>query len=85
MLLAGGRCCCAAQRLPAALSCQPAAQAAHIHQACFNTPPGVQIASDVVLQPLGRFAGAAGAAAYPATPAGRQVADELAMINLRAD
>ena len=46
---------------------------------------GVQIASDVVLQPLGRFAGAPGAAAYPATPAGRQVADELAMINLRAD
>ncbi|KAI7836680.1 hypothetical protein COHA_009456 [Chlorella ohadii] len=43
------------------------------------------IASDVVLQPLGRFAGAPGAAAYPATPAGRQVADELAMINLRAD
>lgn len=44
-----------------------------------------QIASDVVLQPLGRFAGQPGAAAYPATPAGCQVADELAMINLKAD
>lgn len=50
----------------------------------FQHSPGVQIASDVVLQLLGRFAGTAGAAAYPATPAGRQVADELAMINLRA-
>lgn len=45
----------------------------------------LQIASDEVLQPLGRFAEQAGAAAYPATPAGRQVADELAMINLKAE
>ena len=45
-----------------------------------------QIASDVVLQPLGPFAGAPGAAAgsYPATPAGQQVAAELEMINLKA-
>lgn len=42
-----------------------------------------QITSDVVLQPLGPFAAAPGAAAYPPTPAGAQVADELAMINLK--
>lgn len=42
-----------------------------------------QITSDVVLQPLGSFAAAPGAAAYPPTPAGAQVADELAMINLK--
>lgn len=44
-----------------------------------------QIASDVVLQPLGRFGQAPGAAgAYPPTPAGAQVAEELSMINLKA-
>jgi hypothetical protein len=45
-----------------------------------------QIASDVVLQPLGPFAEAPGAAAgaYPAIPAGQQVAAELEMINLKA-
>lgn len=44
-----------------------------------------QIASDVVLQPLGRFADAPGVAeAYPPVPAGRQVAAELRMINLKA-
>ena len=44
-----------------------------------------QIASDVVLAPLGRFAELPGAAeAYPRTPAGRQVAEELEMINLKA-
>ncbi|EFN59425.1 hypothetical protein CHLNCDRAFT_19374 [Chlorella variabilis] len=44
-----------------------------------------QIASDVVLQPLGRFAAEPGAAAAcPPTPAGRQVAEELEMINLKA-
>lgn len=42
-----------------------------------------QIASDVVLQPLGRFAGAAGAGGYPPMPAGAQVAEELSMINLK--
>lgn len=42
-----------------------------------------QIASDVVLQPLGPFAAAPGAAAYPPTPAGEQVAEELSMINLK--
>ena len=51
----------------------------------FQRSPGVQIASDVVLQPLGRFAEEPLAAAYPATPAGHQVAGGLAMINLRAD
>lgn len=43
-----------------------------------------QIASDVVLQPLGQFAGLPGAAeAYPPVPAGQQVAAELQMINLK--
>lgn len=42
-----------------------------------------QVASDVELRPLGRFADAPGAAGYPPTPAGQQVADELAMINLK--
>jgi hypothetical protein len=43
------------------------------------------IASDVILQPLAHFADAPGAAAeYPPKPAGVQVADELAAINLGA-
>ncbi|KAL4430971.1 hypothetical protein ABPG75_006227 [Micractinium tetrahymenae] len=44
-----------------------------------------QIASDVVLQPLGPFAAAPRAVeAYPPTPAGVQVAEELSMINLKS-
>lgn len=43
-----------------------------------------QIASDAVLQPLGPFAAAPGAADYPLTPAGEQVAEELSMINLKS-
>jgi isopenicillin N synthase-like dioxygenase len=42
-----------------------------------------QIASDVLLQPLGRFAAPGALAEYPPTPAGRQVAAELEMINLK--
>ena len=41
-----------------------------------------QIASDVALQPLGRFASAEAVAAYPTMPAGQQVQQELALINL---
>ena len=40
------------------------------------------IASDVVLEPLGAFAGVEGAAAYKPMKAGVQVAEELAAINL---
>eukprot|EP00887_Chlorella_sp_A99_P005625 scaffold1.g5625.t1 len=43
-----------------------------------------QIASDQVLQPLGRFATPGACAAYPAVPAGKQVQDELSMIALAA-
>ncbi len=42
------------------------------------------VASDEVLTPLGAFAGGAGAAAYPPTPAGLQVQRELEAIQLKA-
>jgi hypothetical protein len=42
------------------------------------------IASDVVLQPLAQFSEAADAKSYPPKPAGVQVAEELAAINLGA-
>ena len=35
-----------------------------------------------MLEPLGRFATPAAATAYPAVPAGEQVQQELALINL---
>lgn len=41
------------------------------------------IASDQLLQPLGHFADAEGAQAYPPMPAGDYVEAELAVINLR--
>jgi hypothetical protein len=41
------------------------------------------IASDKVLQPLGHFAAAADANAYPPMPAGAYVEAELSVINLR--
>jgi len=41
------------------------------------------IASDQVMRPLGRFAKGEMAHAYPPTPAGQYVSEELAVINLR--
>ena len=41
-----------------------------------------QIASDQTLQPLGHFATPEALAAYPPTPAGQQVRQELKAINL---
>lgn len=41
------------------------------------------IASDEVLQPLGRFASAEANAKYPAVPAGEQVKQELEAIRLK--
>ena len=42
------------------------------------------VASDEVLRPLGRFAGAPSAADYPPTPGGLQVQRELEAIQLKA-
>ena len=41
------------------------------------------VASDAVLQPLGRFAQEPAAVDYPAMPAGQYVQSELEVINLR--
>lgn len=42
-----------------------------------------QVASDQLLQPLGHFATPEAQAAYPALPAGKQVQQELELINLK--
>lgn len=49
----------------------------------YSWHPTAAAAGPQVLEPLGPFAAAAGAGAYPPTPAGQQVAEELSMINLK--
>jgi hypothetical protein len=69
--------------MPQTLAAVDAAEAAGRSLWRVSSTVFAHVASRAVLRPLGRFAGLPGAGAYPPTPAGLQVQQELDVIRLR--